>query len=627
MAALGGLAPWRHLVVGGAVGAVSLASLVGVVGEDHNEIFDAKQIVVTPSGDDGLRIREVVDIDFGDQQRHGYERIIPNDFGVPAEVTAQSDDAPDDVSVQADGVETVIRVGDPDITVTGPNRYVLEYTYPATTLDTGVLDLDIIGIEETLATVRFEVVVAGFELADIQCNVGESLEVRGGCELVADGDVYRAVIEPLEPGQGLSIEARVTGRRDIAEVAPPARPEPNVNRRVPLAAGTAVIGLASAGGLYALLRRRGRNEVFSGGAADAAFGVTAFTPTTSSAMPPPSPPRDPAPPGGPAPLGPPDASPAVTPDARNRPGTHLVADSQMDELATIEFVPPKGIEPWLGNVLLGEAVTNDSVAAWISSAAAKDYLTISKDDDDVVVAPGPELDQAPPDQRAIIDTMFDGGNKESITLGKYAKSFAKAWAAIRNQERQLVDNSGLWKRRLTNQYALMAVVGIGAILVMVVLGIVAWRGPARAAGVLDPIVLALALAVVVPATVAYLLYASLLPARSAEGSALALRTESFRRFLQASEGQHVEWAWKHGLLREYSAWAVALGAASAWENAMKHASVPPTELTSGPMIVYLGANSFNQTHTAPSSSGGGGGGGFSGGGVGGGGGGGSSGSW
>jgi hypothetical protein len=111
MAALGGLAPWRHLVVGGAVGAVSLASLVGVVGEDHNEIFDAKQIVVTPSGDDGLRIREVVDIDFGDQQRHGYERIIPNDFGVPAEVTAQSDDAPDDVSVQADGVETVIPGG------------------------------------------------------------------------------------------------------------------------------------------------------------------------------------------------------------------------------------------------------------------------------------------------------------------------------------------------------------------------------------------------------------------------------------------------------------------------------------------------------------------------------------
>ena len=43
------------------------------------------------------------------------------------------------------------------------------------------------------------------------------------------------------------------------------------------------------------------------------------------------------------------------------------------------------------------------------------------------------------------------------------------------------------------------------------------------------------------------------------GSALALRTESFRRFLAASEGRHVQWAWEHGLLREYSAWAVALG--------------------------------------------------------------------
>ena len=126
------------------------------------------------------------------------------------------------------------------------------------------------------------------------------------------------------------------------------------------------------------------------------------------------------------------------------------------------------------------------------------------------------------------------------------------------------------------------------------------------------------------------MYRSLLPARSAAGSALALRTESFRRFLAASEGRHVEWAWKQGLLREYSAWAVALGAASTWERAMEASSVPPAELVTGPLLVYTMGPSFTQLHTAPSSSGGGGvgfGGGFSGGSVGGGGGGGSSGSW
>ncbi len=96
----------------------------------------------------------------------------------------------------------------------------------------------------------------------------------------------------------------------------------------------------------------------------------------------------------------------------------------------------------------------------------------------------------------------------------------------------------------------------------------------------------------------------MLPALTTTGSALALRTESFRRFLQASEGRHVEWAWKQGLLREYSAWAVALGAAQAWERALKGSSVPPTEMTHGPLLVYYAASSFSSTTTAPSSSGG-----------------------
>ena len=131
-----------------------------------------------------------------------------------------------------------------------------------------------------------------------------------------------------------------------------------------------------------------------------------------------------------------------------------------------------------------------------------------------------------------------------------------------------------------------------------------------------------------PALVAFVLYRFMLPSRSAAGSAVALRTESFRRFLAASEGRHVQWAWEHGLLREYSAWAVALGTADAWQRAMERTSIPPAELTTGPLLVYAMAPSFSSAHTAPSSSGGGAGSfGGGGGGVGGGGGGGSSGSW
>ena len=66
---------------------------------EHPERFDAKQIEVSPAGNAGLRIREVVDQDFGSFDRHGYQRIIPNDFGVPTHIAARSPDAPADVSV------------------------------------------------------------------------------------------------------------------------------------------------------------------------------------------------------------------------------------------------------------------------------------------------------------------------------------------------------------------------------------------------------------------------------------------------------------------------------------------------------------------------------------------------
>jgi uncharacterized membrane protein len=144
---------------------------------------------------------------------------------------------------------------------------------------------------------------------------------------------------------------------------------------------------------------------------------------------------------------------------------------------------------------------------------------------------------------------------------------------------------------------------------------------------------ALLLGLVFPAVVAYLVYRVMLPARSAQGSALTLRAESFRRFLHASEARHVEWAWSQGLLREYSAWAVALGEADAWSDALAGANVPAAAAAAtGPIILHRHGSSMRSARTAPSSSGsgsrfGGGGGGFGGGGVGGGGGGGSSGSW
>jgi hypothetical protein len=71
--------------------------------------------------------------------------------------------------------------------------------------------------------------------------------------------------------------------------------------------------------------------------------------------------------------------------------------------------------------------------------------------------------------------------------------------------------------------------------------------------------------------------------RTAAGSALWLRTESFRRFLAASEADHAEEAAKRGHLREYTAWAVAVGELDRWSAAVAASSTAVARPGRGPL--------------------------------------------
>lgn len=601
---LGRIPWWRHLAVVLVLGLATGLAVAGKLGASREESFDSKQITIWPVGDDGLRIREVVDEDFGTEERHGYQRTIPEDFGEPTDIEASSTDAPDDVDVDSAYGETRIRIGDPDETITGQHRYVLEYTLPTTGIASGVLALDVIGTDETLETARFEVIVLGLELDDVRCNVGWFGDA-GGCDLERDGDVYRAVFEPLEAGDGITIGGTVTGRVEIEDVADPPLPDRHLDLRWIMAGLVTVLGAAAAGGVFWWARRRGRNEVFSGGAVEAAFGTRPGT-----ALPPP---------GAPA---------LVPPAAGAAAGVQLVADDRMDELATIEFVPPRGIDPWQGSVVLRESFDDETVAAWFSAAAARGLIDMTPDGKKLRISVGPARASADVDGDAILTTMFAG--RSEVTLGSYDPSFAAAWKAVAARQQEVLGASGWWKGKPPKRGG----GGGGIALVVLLVWVLIVGGGSFTPKIIDTIRspwIGLPVAVALVAITALFSYKFMLRARTAEGSAVALRTESFRRFLAASEGKHVDWAWQHGLLREYSAWAVALGCADAWGRALQTSHVPPQEsmrMTS-PMLMATMAPSIRSAHTAPSkgSSGGGFSGGFSGGSVGGGGGGGSSGSW
>ncbi|MFZ4718164.1 MAG: DUF2207 family protein [Ilumatobacteraceae bacterium] len=569
---------FHHAVVAIVVLVVPAMVLLGFAGDGfHDERFDAKQVLVVPDGADGVRIREVVDQDFGTHQRHGYERIVPNDFGVPTDVVASSPDAPDAVSVETGFDTTRIRIGDPGTTIDGQHRYVLEYTLPNAGLSAAdpLLALDIIGNDETFETGRFELIVAGMTLADPTCNVG-AFGAIGGCELTRDGDVYRVVFEPLAPGEGITIGGRVTSFDAPADVPVPDIPARRRSNPLPLAAGTLALGAAAAFGTMRWARVRGSNQVGGSTAADAALGAADLPSRT-------------------------------------------VTDRELAAMATTEFVPPRGLRPWHGALLLREQVDATTVSAWFSDQMAQGVIELREQGKELVA--GPKLASAPPITKQRVETLL--GADGVLQLGTYQARLSTLWKELEKEQAVAARESGWWLRRSpTTSGGAGALAGV-LVLVLFFIGIT-WF-----AGLRHSVIATVVLAAVLPAVVALVAYSQWLPSKSVAGSAAALQTESFRRFLEASEGRHVEWAWEHGLLREYSAWAVALGAADAWGRAVANSAVPPADLmlATAPLWLHTNSGAWTSSHVKPSSAGGAGGGGFSGGSVGGGGGGGSSGSW
>lgn len=590
---------WNHLLVGLSILVMTLLAGFRVIGAGDESLirpehFDAKQVTVSPTGDDGVRVREVVDIDFGLTARHGYQRIVPNDFGEPTDVTASSPDANDDVEVVQLGNETRIRIGDPFATVTGRHRYVLEYTLPDAGVSTGRLDLDIIGTDETFETQRFEVVLTGFRFDALDCSTGDR-NAFGGCTFARDADGNQVtVIEPLVPGAGITVNGAISSLTPPVLPAVPEPPGPIDGGFRPLGLVMVPLGVAAAAVVFLIGRSAGSNTVLAGGAAEAAFGELPLPGTR---------PR------------------------RADVATYRVPDSRLAELATIEFVPPRGLEPWQAAVVLRERVDDESVSAWFSEMIADEALVAAEVDGKVRLTRGSETSRLSAVDQGHLQRLFAGG--DVIELGTYDAEFTATWQAIQSEQRAFARTAGWWSRggpggRVTTPSKLIGV-AIGVLVATaIVIGLILLAMTEAFWRVLSSPWLAVVAGLLVPLVVAAIAYRPMFASRTATGSALALRAESFRRFLAASEGKHVEWAWQQGLVREYSAWAVALGAAEAWSKAVEASNIPdPQVALGGPLLVYSAGSAFSSTHTAPSSSGGGGGGG----GVGGGGGGGSSGSW
>ena len=572
------------VILGAAAAALGGVAVLGGLAGDQERVTQM-WVGAALDGTGAAAVTEVIDYDFGlAADKHGIFRTIPG-LSTDAAVAVASSSAPDGIAATTPefvGGEPgiTLKIGDPNTTISGRHRYEIGYTHPGLVRSSG-LSWDAVGAAWTVPVGRAEVhVVAPWQFTNLTCSTGAT-GATGGCELVQFQPGHLAVtVTSLDANEGVTIQA--TRGAPIASApalpVPPldAPPDPGTGP-VKLATTAAAVGLGASAIGSVLVRRRGRERVGAGGASDAAWAGDGSTSEV------------------------------------------LVDHADLADMATTEFAPPAGLTAAHGGVVLAEAVRTEHKVAWLIEAAIGGSIELEEEDGQPVRLR--RLDTGTDAPSAILDRMFEG--RTTIELGSYDSSFAAGWAQVGSALESWRESSELWdhsanrRRRIVRALGGLAVVigtiGVAATAMLAARWSDAWLPLVGAAAALAGLGFAAALR------------GWELSVRTPAGSAAWLRVESFRRFLAASEAYHAEEAAKRGVLREYTAWAVAVDEIDRWERAVQTSSAIPSSAGVGyvhmaPLLIASTAS----TATAPSSSGSGGGGGGS---VGGGGGGGGGGSW
>jgi hypothetical protein len=170
-------------------------------------------------GNDGRAgVVEVIDYDFGTQQRHGIFRDVPG-LSPAAQVAVSSATAPSDITLENRGDAERIRIGDPSRTITGRHRYKIAYSLDGVAPE-GRLAWDAVGTHWPVGIGNVEIhVVAPFKFEGARCVQDEA------------GSQQSCDITQPEPGHlvaTIGAPASRPGRHPVREWRPSAggRPSP-----------------------------------------------------------------------------------------------------------------------------------------------------------------------------------------------------------------------------------------------------------------------------------------------------------------------------------------------------------------------------------------------------------------
>jgi uncharacterized protein (TIGR04222 family) len=572
--------------------------------QSTQEVIHDYTVEIQILSDGHLKITETIDYDFGSTRHHGIFRTIPtrfpydevNDRIYPIDDVSAQSDAPDDVDVSEEGSFTKIRVGDPDVEISGRHTYTLTYrvegalnAFP----DHDELYWNAIGDEWQAPIERARVTVtAPGSIQRVTCFQGYQGSTEPCARSEARGETATfSPGRPLDPFEGMTVVV-ATPKGGVAEPVPVLDERWSAERAFSLNAGTATavaVLLAVLGGtLFRLWSREGRDRRFLGSPIDQVMGTTSGE-------------------------------------------AEMVPLGEGDFEAPVEFAPPENVRPGQIGTLLDERANVIDVTATIVDLAGRGFLLIqeiprhglfSKADWNLIRLEKDETELLSYETK-LLDALFRDGNE--VKVSELKTTFAERLHAV---EQSLYEDAmrEKWFRarpdhvrtRWAGRGVLLTVLGGGLTFVLA-----RWTHWGLV-GI--PVILG---------GVALALMARWMPARTAKGTAMLRRIRGFRRVIATAETHMSRWAEEENVFTRYLPYAIVFGLTKKWAKAFEDLGLAPdtsswyvgphpfTALAFADSIDGFAVTTGGTLASTPASSGssGFGGGGFSGGGGGGGGGG------
>jgi uncharacterized membrane protein YgcG len=549
-----------------AAAAVLLVLSAPAAAQSANEVIHAYEVEIRILDRGDLVVTERIDYDFGPALRHGIFRTIPSRYWfdetrdriyrIEVESVTATGGAPSDVEVSQEGSATVLRIGDPDVEISGRHTYTVVYRVE------GVLNgfaghdelyWNAIGHEWQVSVEDARVEVsAPAPISEVTCYQGYEGSTEPCARAATSG--RRARFAPgrtLQPYEGLSI---------VVAIPKGVVPEPTMileerwsaGRAFSVNAGTVGAAVVVTGLLGALLGRQwwreGRDRRFVGSPIDQVMG---------------------------SPSGESEAVPVGEGDAE----------------APVEFAPPEDVRPGQIGTLLDERANVIDVTATIVDLAGRGFLLIQEIPDEGLFSKTDwtliRLEKGQSEllayERKLLDGLFRDGDEVTVSALKttfaerlhgvegalYADAMRQKWFRARPDQ---------VRTRWAARGVFLLVLGAG--LTFVLARWTHW-------GVVGvPVIVAgLALA----------LLARQMPARTAKGTGMLRRIRGFRRVIATAEQHMARWAEEENVFTRYLPYAIVFGLTKKWAKAFEDLGLEPDTSS-----WYVGSRAFTAAAFADS---------------------------